>query len=164
MLYNLPKGEIVFLTQAEADIVKDALKDLEAEKLKEDYYKRDSKDIAGRFETGWLGEMAVCKFLGLPAPDFTIGCSYDFNNPDLPNRTGVKTSVRDFHTVAKYNSYPQILVKKHSLLKYEIYGVVSAADLESKGNINLITNPDLKARGTKVGFNNYELCKPIKKD
>lgn len=164
MLYSIPKGEMVFLTEEEVQIVKDAIEGLESEKLKEDHYKKDSKGISNRFEIGWLGEMAVTKFLGLPQPDFTIGNSIDYNNPDLPNGTGVKTTVRSFHTVAKYNSYPQILVKKHTDYKYEIYGIVSAEDLEKYGNINLITNPELKARGTKVGFDKYDVCKPIKKN
>ena len=83
-------------------------------KSKENHHKIDSLQEEKRFTTGFLGEAALEKLLGIPIIDWSIGNSDFYNIPDIPGyKVGIKTVERNkYPIIFKNNWYPQIICIK----------------------------------------------------
>lgn len=120
-------------------------------KVSESNYKTDKKNIAGRFMTGVMGELAIEKALGVKFVDLgykSVTHSKFFNHPDLKNiglNIGVKT-VRNgkSHLVPHINRYPQIICLRDSNSSIIVCGVADVKTLNEKQSEDLVLSRDLK--------------------
>ena len=74
----------VFVDQEYVIRIKSFVKKIIEAKSKETHHKIDSLQEEKRFTTGFLGEAALEKLLGIPIIDWSIGNSDFYNNPDIP--------------------------------------------------------------------------------
>lgn len=119
----------VFLTNEDVKKLKDKVRAIK--EIKEKEYWFDSGSMEKRWMTGWGGEMAVEKYLGLTFTDFSIGKSYEYAYSDLKDSgydVGVKTcNEKDFpllKTPSISNTvHNQIFVMKRDENNYFICGL-----------------------------------------
>ena len=112
-------------------------------KEREGHYLKDPKSVLKRWVTGWSGELAVEKYLGVKFSDHTIGASKDYAVPDLSPlgfRVGVKTvNSPDFPLMKKpspscYISEAQIVVVHEGEGKFSIAGLAPLHTLNDPGS------------------------------
>ena len=106
----------VIIDPAYYEQIEGFVKRLIAEKSKEKHHQVDNYHEEKRFMTGFLGEAALEKLLGISIIDWSIGPSGLYHRPDIPGYcVGVKTVERGkFPVVFKNNYYPQIMcVRSH---------------------------------------------------
>jgi len=131
----------------------------------EEHHQRDNRSEVKRFTTGFVGEAAIEKLLGIDVIDWTIGYSGLFHHPDIPGyKIGVKTvEYGKFPVIFKENPYPQIICIKSTQYNNLIFvcGIATPEILNTYQDIDLIVDPKLRARGTKTGFYGFEHLLPL---
>ena len=104
----------VSFTDADVAKVREAAEKIAREKAKESIHQTDSYKEVDRFMTGYLGELAVEKYLGISFSDMSVGTSSSYDLPDMMPagyEVGVKTSVFPCFPVINRNiDIPQIIV------------------------------------------------------
>ena len=139
--------------------------DLVNVKAREEHHYRDNRSEIKRFTTGFVGEAAIEKLLGIDIIDWNIGYSGLFHHPDIPGyRVGVKTvEFGKFPVIFKDNPYPQIICiksKAHDNLIF-VCGIATIEVLRKYQDTDLIIDPNLRARGSKTGFYGFEHLLPL---
>ena len=137
----------VFVDQEYVIRIKSFVKKIIEAKSKETHHKIDSLQEEKRFTTGFLGEAALEKLLGIPIIDWSIGNSDFYNNPDIPGyKVGIKTVERNkFPIIFKNNGYPQIICIK-SIQRDDLVfvcGLATTKVLNEYQDDNLILDPNL---------------------
>lgn len=154
----IEKCPTVMLDQDVIEKIDEFSDKLIAAKLRERHYRVDNDGMKDRFQTGFMGEAALGKFLGVDCMDLTIGISHDYNKADLGClgiECGIKTAKWDrFHMVHKVPKRPEIIIVKYDITYY-ICGLATVQVLEDCQDDKLVTNDKLRARGTKTGFHGY---------
>jgi len=141
------------------------VKELITAKSIEKHYQRDNLNEIKRFTTGYLGEAAIEKLLGIKIIDWTIGYSGLYHQPDIPGYSvGIKTVEQGkFPIIFKKNDYPQIIcirsLKEPNLIY--VCGLATKEVLNTYQDTSLILDRNLRARGTKTGFYGFQYLKPI---
>ncbi len=134
-------------------------------KAEEAHHKKDSHQEVKRFTTGFLGEAALEKLLGISIIDWSIGYSGLYHTPDIPGyRVGIKTVEHGkFPIIFKKNPYSQIICIKSTQYNNLVFvcGLATSDVLNKYQDDNLILDPNLRARGTKTGFYGFEHLVPI---
>jgi hypothetical protein len=159
---ELELREIVDLAHRVVEVIK--------RKQHESHYKIDGVSKGKRWLTGWSGEKAVGKYLGLDFSDYSVGNSHDYDEPDLASvgyGVGVKSVCKgDFPLIKKPRpSYqvtqPQIIVLKEDHTTYRICGVASPEILNEKSHYSdlLVKSSDVLSRGEKSAFYRFDLLK-----
>lgn len=98
MFYKQVKEKRIIEIDISEEMIKtaeDFSKRIIAEKLKETVHQLDSRNEWKRWMTGVLGEIALETFLEVSFRDATIGCSKDYNVPDL-SPLGLQVGVKSF--------------------------------------------------------------------
>ncbi len=154
---------IVTLTPEEVKKVNDFCEEMREKKLEEVLYQKDNGSMVSRFSTGFTGEFAANKFLGLDTMSFEIGLSKKFDKADLGGlECGVKTcEVDKFHVVHKKPLRPELIVVRMDEFTFRILGYASIQVLKDYQDDSLILSPKLQAKGSKTGFYGYEHVIPI---
>lgn len=138
---------------------------LTAKKAEEKHHIIDNRKETKRFTTGFLGEAALEKVLGIPIIDWTIGDSDSYHIPDVPGyKVGIKTvEYGKFPIVFKKNYYPQIIciVDTNKFGTVYVCGIASPDVLNKYQDDDLILDSKLKARGTKTGFYGFDYLEPV---
>jgi len=134
-------------------------------KSKEQHHIVDDRKESKRFTTGFLGEAALEKVLGISIIDWTIGDSDSYHVPDIPGyKIGIKTvEYGKFPIVFKNNYYPQIIciVDTTNIGIVYVCGIATPDILNKYQDDDLILDSKLRARGTKTGFYGFDYLKPI---
>ena len=135
-------------------------------KSKESHHKIDSRQEEKRFTTGFLGEAALEKLLGIPIIDWSIGNSDFYHIPDIPGyKVGIKTVERNkFPIIFKNNWYPQIICIKSTQRDDLVFvcGLATKEVLNKYQDDNLILDSNLRQRGTKTGFYGFSHLLPVR--
>jgi hypothetical protein len=160
----LSKFKSVSLTNEDVKKLKDKVEAIK--KVKEKEYWFDSGSMEKRWMTGWGGELAVEKYLGLKVADFTIGKAYNYAYSDLKEAgydVGVKTcNEGDFPLLKKPSVSSQInteiFVMKRDDLNYLICGLGSREVLNNPKNYSslLVRSPSVRH---KACFYRFDLLK-----
>ena len=156
----------VFVDQEYVICIKSFVKKIIEAKSKETHHKIDSLQEEKRFTTGFLGEAALEKLLGIQIIDWSIGNSDFYNNPDIPGyKVGIKTVERNkFPIIFKNNWYPQIICIK-SIERDDLVfvcGLATKEVLNEYQDDNLILDPNLRKRGTKTAFYGFSHLLPVR--
>lgn len=137
-------------------------------KAHETAHKKDGISEIKRFLNGFKGEAAVAKLLGIDIIDPTVGVSVDFDKPDIPGfNVGIKCAAYGhFPVIPKDNKYPQVICIAHPLDDAIVYvcGLADVDTLNKYQNMDLILDPNLKAKGTKTGFWGFSELKELSFD
>ena len=135
-------------------------------KSKESHHKIDSRQEEKRFTTGFLGEAALEKLLGIPIINWSIGNSVFYNDPDIPGyKVGIKTVERNkYPIIFKNNMYPQIICIKSIQCDDLVFvcGLATKEVLNEYQDDNLILDENLRKRGTKTGFYGFSHLLPVR--
>lgn len=138
---------------------------LTEKKSKEMHHMVDDRKESKRFTTGFLGEAALEKVLGMPIIDWTIGDSESYHIPDIPGyKVGIKTvEYGKFPIIFKQNYYSQIICVVDTLNIGTVYvcGIATPEVLNKYQDDELILDTKLRARGTKTAFYGFNYLKPI---
>ena len=141
------------------------VKDLIAAKAPEEHHQRDNLNETKRFTTGFLGEAALEKLLGIQIIDWTIGYSGLYHHPDITGYSvGIKTvEYGKFPIIFKNNYYPQIICIRSDKISNLLFvcGLATKDVLNTYQDMDLILDHNLRARGTKTGFYGFQYLKPI---
>lgn len=167
---KLNQKHIIPFDRMEIYQLKLSLLDIIEKKAEESHHKADGKNEVNRWKNGFLGEMAVEKFLGINFVDLSYGDSNNYNCPDLESagyKIGVKTaSYPKFHLVNKNIEYPQILTQIHTKngkLYILILGIASEDVLKRNNKLSESqldsSNPNLARR--KRRFILYDELIPV---
>ena len=136
-------------------------------KKNENHHIIDSGMEEKRWTTGYLGECAVEKFIGIKFVDFSIGDSFKYNVADLKSLgidCGIKTVEKGkFPIIFKKSYKPEIIVIKESETLFHICGLATKEVLNKYQSTELILSPYLKSRGTKTGFYGFHKLIPPEK-
>jgi len=136
--------------------VKNFVSDIIEVKKDERHHVIDSGMEEKRWTTGYLGECAVEKFIGVNFVDFSIGDSTKYHVADLKFLgidCGIKTVEKGkFPIIFKKSYKPEIIVIKKSEKLFDICGLATKEVLNKYQSIDLVLSPYLKNRGTKTGF------------
>ncbi|WP_370847272.1 hypothetical protein [Phascolarctobacterium faecium] len=155
----------VKVEQDYANRISEFVKELIAAKAVEEHHQRDNLNEIKRFTTGYLGEAALEKLLGIQIIDWTIGYSGLYHHPDIPGYSvGIKTVEQGkFPIIFKENYYPQIICIRSSKIPNLIFvcGLATKDVLNTYQDTNLILDSNLRARGTKTGFYGFQHLKPF---
>ena len=139
--------------------------ELIAAKAQEEHHRRDGFNESTRFMTGFLGEAALEKLFGIEIIDWSIGYSGLYHHPDIPGYSvGIKTVERGkFPIIFKTNHYPQIMCVRSNRQSNLVFvcGLATVDVLNTYQDVDLILDPQLRARGTKTGFYGYEHLMPV---
>lgn len=119
-------------------------------------YKKDGASLKTRFKTGFKGEAAVEKLLGIKIMDLSTGVSINYDHPDIPGYSiGVKT-VRDgsFPIIQKNNEYAQIICIVDPNIDARVYvcGLATKDILNKFQSDLLVRDSNILEKGTKTGF------------
>lgn len=130
------------------------VKDIVAEKTKENIHAMDCNNEYRRFYTGLTGEAAIEELFHIDIIDWSVGNSNTYNVPDVPGyNVGIKTvEYNKFPIIFKTNSYPQIINLKISYDTVMICGLATTHCLNKYQSDDLILSQALRRRGTKTGF------------
>lgn len=162
---KLKNTPIITLTQKEVDKINEFCRDMKEKKLEEILYQKDNGSIVSRFSTGFTGEYAANKFLGLNVMNFEIGYSKKFDKADLGPTgldCGVKTSEEGkFHVVHKKPLRPELMMVRIDDLTFKVMGLATIQVLKDYQDDSLILSPKLQAKGSKTGFYGYQYIIPI---
>lgn len=160
---KLPK---VQLSESEVKPIKNFCKEIMAAKLEERHYQVDNDQIDSRFETGFFGQAAVDKFLGINTFDYSVGKSKEYDVSDLSSidiDCGVKSADwSNYHVIHKRAKRSEILTVRYNEYEYIICGLATIDILQSYQDDKLIMSHKLRARGVKTGFYGYEHLKQFK--
>lgn len=117
-----------------------------------------------RFTTGYYGERAVEKLLGINFIRYSSGHSNNYHNADIGElQIGVKTvEYGKFPIIFKKNKEPQIICVKMDNCNVYVCGLATTKVLNTYQSDSLILSPKLKARGTKTGFYGFRYLLPFK--
>lgn len=159
-------------TAIRVDIETDFLKRISAfvskiteKKAGEQHHIVDNMRERKRFTTGFLGEAALEKVLGIPIIDWTIGDSRSYHVPDIPGYSvGIKTvEYGKFPIIFKRNYYPQIICIADTKKAGSVYvcGIASIDILNKYQDDSLILDNKLRIRGTKTGFYGFDYLQNI---
>jgi hypothetical protein len=140
-------------------------------KEREGHYIEDPKSVLKRWVTGWAGELAVEKHLGVRFSDRSIGASKDYNVPDLSPlgfRVGVKTvNAPDFPLMKKpspscYISEGQIVVVHEGEGVFTIAGLAPLEALNEAKSYrdDLVKASGVLRRGEKSAFHKFSMLNP----
>lgn len=145
--------------------IQDFVSTLVRAKARESHHKIDSCQEVKRFTTGFLGEAALEKLLGIPIIDWSIGYSKLYHIPDIPGyNVGIKTvEYNKFPIIFKNNYYPQIICIKSTKYNNLVFvcGLATKDVLNKYQDDDLILDHNLRARGTKTGFYGFKHLTPI---
>lgn len=156
----------VVLDQEYITQINEFVTSLVQKKASEEHHKKDSNQEIKRFTTGFLGEAALEKLLGIQIIDWSIGISNMYHSPDIPGyNVGIKTVERNkFPIIFKRNSYPQVIciksIDRNDLIF--VCGLATTDVLNTYQDDDLILDPKLRSRGTKTGFYGFQQLKPIR--
>jgi len=155
-------GIVVDISQNDITKINNFIKNIIAEKNKEQHYIIDNNKLKKRYYTGLLGELAIEELLNIKFIDWTIGNSKSYNNSDIKQfGIGVKTvEFGKFPLVSKYPKTPEIITLKLSDTKIVICGIATIDVLKTYVNDDLILDKNLRMRNTKSGF--YGFSKLLK--
>ncbi len=132
-------------------------------KSSEQHHIIDNNREYKRFYTGFLGEAALEKYLGISIIDWSIGNSKNYHTPDIPGyRVGIKTvEYGKFPIIFKHNTYAQIICIRSTQQKNLIYicGLATPSVLNMYQSDALILDTNLRNRGTKTGFYGFNQLK-----
>lgn len=136
-------------------------------KREEDHHKEDGGSMVKRFTTGFMGEMAVEKLIGMQFIDWTIGReSLKYHISDLNKiwlDVGIKTVNYEtvngqdrFHLINREVSRPEIMVFLKGGLAY-VMGIATIDVLRECRSDNLVAAKSSLSR--KTGFWGYKYLK-----
>lgn len=136
----------VYFSSKELYEIRNFAKKVVKKKMQEDVHKGDCSREVDRWMNGYLGELAVEKYLGLKFSDLSIGDSDDYAVPDLQTagyKLGVKTCIYPNFPVINRNIHtPQIFVCVSEDRKMAT--ILGLADVNLlKENLKLKDNDDL---------------------
>ena len=156
----------VFIEKEDYYKIEDFVRRLVPVKKRENHHKNDFEQEYKRHMTGYLGEFAVGKVLGMDIIDWSIGNSNDYNIPDIRNyKVGIKTVEKGkFPVIFKNNTYPQIFCIKDNLHWQLLYvcGIAPPSILNKYQDDDLILSKQLRERGTKTGFYGFQYLRPFR--
>lgn len=134
------------------------------EKMKEVDHQRDYTNEAKRHYTGYMGEAALEQLFGILIIDWTIGESYKYNVPDIPNyNVGIKSfNIGNFPIITKKNTVNQIFCTLLTLNTVRVCGLATVDILNSYQSDMLIKSPLLRAKGYKTGFYGLDKLIPVR--
>jgi len=135
-------------------------------KLTERHHFVDNSQEIKRWKNGFLGEVAVEKFIKKRFVDFSIGDSKKYYAPDLSKiglDWGVKTVEYGKFPIIFKDSYKDeiIVIKKTDELLY-ICGLATKEILNKYQSDDLVLSHGLRSKGTKTGFYGFAYLKSPK--
>lgn len=158
----------VMLTQEEINDMQTLANQVSTAKAGEAHHQQDNHQELKRFTTGFLGELAMEKLLGITIVDRTIGESSKYHHPDIPGyKIGIKTvEYGKFPVIFKQNNYyPQIICIRGNCQGRDdiiwVCGLAIPSVLDTYQDDNLIVSPMLRQRGTKTGFYGFNALTKI---
>lgn len=162
----LDKFQAIPFTEEELEPLNKFVEDVVIEKLNESHYKIDSGSLKKRYQTGFMGEMAISKILEKNTVDWAIGNSKIFNKSDLSalgKNVGIKTvEWGKFPIVHKNPKRPEIICIRKENTVY-VCGLATIAAMQEYSSDELIKSQELRARNVKTGFYGFEQLKQLKK-
>ena len=177
--FNLIKSSCVYvdLTEDECEFIKEQALRSAVNSKKEKRQETDKDGLDSRFFSGFVGEYAVGKFLGV-SEQFNgsyIGGSYSNKHPDLMYlgyKLGIKTS-RVGKTI-KFNlhtSEPQLVCQYAHISEYGkagirvfICGIMLPEYIQVHSDRDWIEEPKLRNRWVKLGFFKFDKLIPFNLD
>jgi len=161
---NMDKYIKILLNDEDIEFINNIVNIVVPAKKNESHHIVDGKNEIKRFTTGYYGERAVEKLLGIDFIRYSSGHSNDYNNSDIQDlNIGVKTvEYGKFPIIFKNNKEPQIICVKYDKNTVYICGLATPDILNKYQSDEFILSPLLKSRGTKTGFYGFKFLKFFK--
>lgn len=158
--------ETVVIEQTAVDRISKWVNKYVDAKHREKRYKIDPGKMSKRALTGFCGEYAVQKFLGVNFIDWSISQSERYNKPDL-DKIGIDCGIKTveygkFPLISQQAKTPQFFVIKKSECVFWLCGWADPKILNQYQSEDLILDPNLRKRGVKTGFYGFgHLARPM---
>jgi hypothetical protein len=150
----------VFIEEEQLNRIQDFVVKLIDKKNTEQHHQIDNNQEKKRWTTGFCGEAALEKYLGVKYIDYSIGDSSEYHIADLSKiglRIGVKTvEYGKFPIIFKNSFKSEVIILKRTDIEYLVCGIATKEILNRYQSDSLILSPALRARGTKTGFYGFQ--------
>ncbi len=153
---NADKYSLVTIERNQIDKLNEFLERLVKVKRTEFHHQVDGLSEFKRFYTGFLGELALEKFLNIKFVDWEIGDSSKFVVSDM-KKVGLKIGIKTvnygmFPVIFKTCYYPEIICVKMNDNEVQICGLATVNILHQYQSLEYIMDPRLRQKGSKTAF------------